>query len=793
MLISLRLLKKYISLKETPQEIMDALTMAGIEVEDTVDVGYMSGKIIVGEVKDVQKHPSADKLSVCKVSVDDKKPLLNIVCGAPNVAVGQKIPVALPSAVLGGGKKIEKTVIKGIESEGMLCSGKEIDYNDDESGILVLPNDWNLGEPVDFLIDIKVTPNRADCLSIIGVARDLAAVYKRKISPPVPRFHETMDRIESSVKLTIDDKNACPKYTCRLIRGVKIGPSPIWLQRAVESCGFRSVNNVVDITNFVMIELGHPLHAFDLDKITDHHIIVRMAKEDEDIVTLDNQKLKLYTEDLLITDPAKPIALAGVMGGLYSEIDNKTINVLLESAYFNPSVIRKTSKRLAKITDSSYRFERGTDIKNLTLALNRASQLIKEVAGGEIVKGILEVSGKIAKPQMINLNADNLNKVLGTKINVRQIADELLSLGFEVLRCDKNLLTISIPSFRVDIKREIDLIEEVARIYGYSKIPVSMPYIPSKSIRIEPEVRIINKIRNAFISAGFGEMINYSFINNKQIEEIHSEFNNSIKILNPISKDQEVMRTSLIPGILSVFKHNMNHNILDLKLFEIGKVYYWNEKKTESVEPQYLIAGISGKRFKSWNLPQEDNDFYDIKGFAENVLNILGIKNIEIKKMADDKNSVYHPYRSACFCIDGQEIIKFGEVHINLNEKYDLKKKVYILEAKIEDLLKYANSVKVYKELPRYPGIERDLAIILDENIPVGEILSAIKNAAGNELVRLDIFDIYYGEQVPKGKKSIAFSMFYQSKEKTLTEDMMNKIHDNIMKVLKDNFNAVLR
>lgn len=793
MIISLRMLKRYVPIKETPLEIVDALTMVGIEVEGTIDLGAQNGKILVGEIKSIAPHPTSDKLSICQVYIGGNNPLLNIVCGAPNIKVGQKVPVAVIGAILPNGMKIEKAKIRGIESDGMLCSGKELEYNDDESGIMILPPDWTLGEPVDFLIDIKVTPNRADCLSLIGVARDLAAVFKRKITPPVPRFHESMDRIESLVKLTIDDKNACPKYTCRIIKGVKIGPSPIWLQRAVEAGGVRSINNVVDVTNFVLLELGHPLHAFDLDKIADHHIIVRKAKSGEEITTLDEQTIKLSCDELLIADPAKAIALAGIMGGLYSEIDDRTINVLLESAYFDPVTIRKSSKRLEKITDSSYRFERGTDIKNLVLALNRASQLIKEVAGGDIVKGICEVSGKIAKPQPVNLNVETLNKVLGTNLDVREIADELVSLNFELLRCDKNILSLSVPSYRVDIKREIDLIEEVARIYGYNKIAATMPYIPSVPLDISPSLILSNKVRDIFVSLGFNESLTYSFIGKEQIEQFDTEPKNLIEIMNPISKDQGIMRTTLIPGIINVFQHNMNHNILDMRIFEVGNIFRWNEKQTESVEKVYLAAGISGNRFKSWNLPVGEVDFYDIKGIAEFLLKAIGIYDAEIKRLDAEKNPNLHPYRCAGFYKNGTELVKFGELHVSVVEKYGLKKKIYILEASIENLLKFVSGDVVFKELPKFPGVARDLAIIVDMNVPVGEIEAEIKNSGGKDLVNLEVFDIYKGEQVSSGKKSIAFSLFFQSREKTLTEEMINKNQENILKALKEKFSAVLR
>lgn len=793
MIISLRLLKKYIPLKESVGEIVNALTMAGIEVEELIDLGVESQKILIGEVKEVSKHPSAEKLSVCKVSIGADKPVLNIVCGAPNVAAGQRVPVALAGATLPTKMKIEKTTIRGVESEGMLCSGKEIKYNEDDSGILVLPKEWTIGEPLDCLIDIKVTPNRADCLSIIGVARDLAAIYKRKVNPPVPKLHETMDKIEMMAKVTVENKEACPKYTCRLIRGVKIGPSPLWLKCAVESCGMRSINNVVDVTNFVLTELGHPLHAFDFDKITDHHIIVRFAKNGEEITTLDNQPLKLSEKDLLITDPAKPIALAGIMGGLYSEIDTKTINVLLESAYFDPVTIRRSSKRLEKSTDSSYRFERGTDIKNLTLALNRASQLIKEVAGGEIAKGIIDVSGKISKPQLLSLSIDTLNKTLGTKLTVREVADELVSLGFELLRCDKNLMSFNVPSFRVDIKREVDLIEEVARIYGYNKIPTAVPYIPSRHLSVSPLQKIQKKIRESFVELGFNEAITYSFVNKDRLQIFDKDTDKFIEVKNPISKDQGVMRTNLITEMLKRVSHNMNYNTMDLRLFEIGKTFKWNDKKTEPVETEKVVAVISGSRFSSWNLPQGDVDFFDIKGAAEYLLKSLGITGAAISKIDAAANIYYNPYRSAAFMLGNDEIIKFGELHPDYQEQLDIKKKVYILEADVDLLVNVGKDMPVFEELPKFPGVARDLAILVGKEIPVADIIREIKKVSGTDLVNISVFDLYEGEQVPQGKKSIAFSLFYQSREKTLSEDVIAKHQADILSALKEKFSAILR
>ena len=792
MLISLRLLKKYLPIKEPATKIMESLTMGGIEVENFTDIGFISGKILVGEIKEMQPHPSSEKLSICLVDIG-KQPLLKIVCGAPNTAVGQKVPVALPGAVFPDGTKIEKTVIRDVESEGMLCSGKELNYNDDHSGILILPPDWEIGEPVDCLIDIKVTPNRADCLSIIGVARDLSAMFKKKVSPPVPRFHETMDRIEQWAKVTVENKEACPRYACRLIRSVRVGPSPVWLQRAVEAGGLRSINNVVDVTNFVLLELGHPLHAFDFDKIANHHIVVRNAKEGETITTLDNQALNITPNDLLIADPAKPIALAGIMGGLHSEVDDKTINVLLEAAYFDPLTIRRTSKRLEKVTDSSYRFERGTDIKNLTLALNRSAQLIKEVASGEIIKGIIDISGKVLKPPPISINIDNANKVLGTNLTARNVADELSALGFELLRCDKSLLSLSVPSYRVDIHREVDLIEEVARIYGYQNIPTSMPYIPTSSLRLDSMSRLTRKIRTILVSLGIAETITYSFIGENQIEALEMKSDDIVKLRNPISNDQNVMRTSLIPGLFSGIKHNMNHNVLDIRIFEIGKTFRWDTERKGVIETENLVVGMCGRRYKSWNLPFGDVDFYDIKGIAEFIMNNLLISGFKIEKLNDPNGHFLHPQRSAKFTINDVELIRFGEINPVFEEKLEFKKKLYILEANVENLLNFISDEIIFTEIPKYPGADRDLAIIIDEDIPVGDIESKIREAGGKDLASLSVFDIYKGPQVPEGKKSIAFSLFFLSNDKTLTENEVNEYQQKILEALEKNFSARLR
>jgi phenylalanyl-tRNA synthetase beta chain len=790
MRISFRWLQQYLGVRAPVEEVMQALTMGGIEVERYLDLGYPSKGIVIGKMLEIKKHPSADNLVLCSVDTGAGEPL-RIVCGARNMREGDKVPVAVHGARLPNGQTIRRTRIRGEESQGMLCSGAELEWNGDASGILILPEEFPVGEPFDCLLEVKVTPNRPDCLSVYGIARDLAAIFGKKVSPPTPRFRESLERIEEMAKVTVRAKEACPRYAARVVRDVRIQPSPLWLQRALESAGLRPINNVVDVTNYVLLELGHPLHAFDLDKIASHHVIVRKAKDGEVIETLDGSQLKLTSADLLITDPAKPIALAGIMGGQNTEVSDSTINVLIECAYFDPVTIRRTSKRLDKQTDSSYRFERGTDRENLLLPLNRATQLIAELAGGQVAKGSIDVAQTLHPRDPIVVNIRRVNKVLGLDLSGSEIADKLVRLGFEIRSSDREQMRVAVPSYRVDVEEEIDLIEEVARIYGYDKIPETLPYAPARPREVSTREQVETALRNLLVSVGFCEVINYSFVGKDQVSSLGLPVEECITVLNPLSQEQSIMRGSLLPGIISSVQFNLNHGVSDIRIFEIGSTYARAEGETKSREDLWLAVCMCGALLDHWSMPRRECDFYDIKGIAERISQQFGIAKYSIEP-ANDVHYL-HPGRSARFVLDGVTMCHFGELNPVLQAKLDLRERIYLLEMNVEQALPLMDLSRTFKEIPRFPSVVRDLAIIVDEAVSAGDIERAIYEAAKGALEDLRLFDLYKGEQVPQGKKSLAYSLTYRATDRTLTDDEVNHCQEAVVRCLQEKFGATLR
>jgi phenylalanyl-tRNA synthetase beta chain len=790
MRVSYRWLQDLVKLEMTVRQVIDELTMAGLDIESCLDLGASSKAIVICEIQDIRPHPNADNLVLCQVRTNDSAPL-QIVCGAKNIQPGDRVPLALPGAKLPSGMAIKKAKIRGETSEGMLCSGMELSWNSDASGILILPPEMPVGEPFDALLEIKVTPNRPDWLSIFGIARELASRVGKKVFPPTPRFQETMDRIDGFVKIGVVAKHDCPRYTARLIRNVKIKPSPLWLVRALESAGLRSVNDVVDVTNYVLLELGHPLHAFDLDKIGNHQIIVRNAKDGEVIQTLDGESYELKDTDLLITDPSKPIALAGIMGCKNTEISDTSTNILLECAYFTPLTIRRTSKRLNKQTDSSYRFERGTDRERLPLALNRATQLIKELAGGDVAKGTIDVMASFHPEDPIPMNISTVNSMLGTGLSSREIADKLVNLGFEIRRSDRERMMISVPSYRVDVHHEVDLIEEVARAYGYDKIRATLPYLPARPTEVNTLDQAENSLVTLLVNQGFSEVITFSFIGREQLTALGLPDSNAVELLNPLAQNQSVMRTSMVPSIVETVRFNMNRDISDIKIFEIGKVYSKTGDESFSREETWLIVAMAGLRQADWKGGNEPCDFYDIKGIAELLLASLGVPSTKVGPLADVP--YLHPKRAAKITYGDIEVCRFGEFHPELQQKFELHRRLYLLEMNLESVLTIARPKGAFAEVPRFPGVTRDLAVVVDEDVPAIAVEQIIARASQPVVEEVKLFDLYRGDQIPEGKKSLAYSIRYRASDRTLTDEEVNQHQEAIIKALKEEVKATLR
>lgn len=790
MRISYRWLQDLVKLDIPVREVINDLTMAGLEVESYVDLGAVSGSIVICEIQDIRPHPNADNLVLCQVRTDHSA-LLQIVCGAKNIQPGDRVPLALHGAKLPNGVTIKKAKIRGETSEGMLCSGMELEWNSDASGILILPPEMPVGEPFDALLDIKVTPNRPDWLSMFGIARELASRFGKKVFPPTPRFQETMDRVDAFVKISVAAKHDCLRYCARLIRNVKIQESPLWLVRALESAGFRAVNNVVDVTNYVLLELGHPLHAFDLDKIHNHQIIVRNAKEGEVIQTLDGETYELKDTDLLITDPSKPIALAGIMGCKNTEITDTASNILLESAYFTPLTIRRTSKRLNKQTDSSYRFERGTDRDRLTVALNRATQLIKELAGGEVTKGIIDIAASIHPEDPIPMNISTVNKMLGTQLSSREVADRLVNLGFEIRRSDRDRMMISVPSYRVDVHHEVDLIEEIARSHGYDKIGATLPYLPARPALVNGLEQAGSRLSTLLVNQGFAEVITFSFIGREQLAPLGLPEDNLIELLNPIALNQNVMRTSLVPGIVETVQFNMNRGISDIKIFEIGKVYFAADKGSFPNEQTQVIVAMTGHRQGNWRGGHESCDFYDIKGVAELLMENLNLPPVELSTLVNVP--YFHPKRTARAMCGDVEVCRFGEVHPDVEARFELKHPLYLLELNLERALTVVTPKELFTDVPKHPSAMRDLAVVVEESIPAVAVERIIAQVAHPVLEEVKLFDLYRGDQIPKGKKSLAYSIRYRAPDRTLTDEEVNEYQEAVIKALKEQVKATLR
>ncbi|GJM16496.1 MAG: phenylalanine--tRNA ligase beta subunit [Thermodesulfobacteriota bacterium] len=801
MKFTLNWLKDYIDFDLSPEELSHKLTMAGLEVEDVIYQGKGLENVIAAQITELTPHPDAEKLSLCKVT--DGENTYPIVCGANNMKAGDKVALAKigaklpPGPKFEDGLKIKKAKIRGEVSEGMLCAENELGLGEESDGIIILPQSANVGKAIvdelginDVIFEVGITPNRPDCLSVIGVAREVAALTGNRVKHPDSKISEEGEEINNIAKVELLDPGKCPRYSCRVIKNVKIGPSPAWLKRRLEASDIRSINNVVDITNFILLEYGQPLHAFDYDLLEGNKIVVRAAKNGETITTLDNIERKLADSDLLICDGKKPIALAGVMGGANTEVSESTTNVLLESAYFDPTTVRKTSKSTGLRSESSYRFERGINPNGVTNALNRAAELIRELGDGEIAKGLIDEYPSIIEPAEVKISLDRANKFLGTNINSDELIKIANGLEFENLGSDKNDFTFRIPTFRVDITREIDLIEEAARLHGYDNIPTTLPAVRMKSDNVNINKLVQDKFKEVFISAGFNEVINYSFEDHELLSLINKT--QALKILNPLTTESSAMRTSLIPGLLKNAVLNLNHQQENLRLFEIGKVYIPIENKELPNEIRKIAATATGTRMPEfWG--KKEFDFFDFKSILEKGFESLMIWDDVVFQDAQEIEFL-HPGKSAMLVIDDEDIGYVGEIHPNLSEKLDISKGLYLLEIDLDKIASLSRKKKkTFKPLPKFPSVRRDIALIIDESIPVGGILEEIGKSGSSLIENAAIFDVYTGDNVEEGKKSVAVSLQLRAKDKTLTEEEINKAQEKTLKKLGLALGAELR
>ena len=809
MKISLEWLNEYVDITDlTPEQIAHELTMSGLEVEEIEKTGPKFSNIKTAQIKLIEQHPNADKLHL--VTVDTGSETKTVVCGAQNIAEGQIIPYAsVGSKVLDRktGEQFELTPakIRGIESQGMLCSQDELglEHMQEEDGILILNriyNDIKLGEPLEKLLQIKEdivlnvapTANRGDEMSVIGVARELSAIFNKKLN--FSPLQSTQDNSTDKFNVEITDKEGCKYYSVGLLNDIKIKPSPDWMQRRLNACGIRAINNVVDITNYVLLEYGCPLHAFDRDKLNGY-LCVRRAHEGETIVTLDDVERKTTSDTVLIATKEKSVCVGGVFGGANSEVDENTKNLALEAAYFTPAQNRRSARSIGYRSEASARYERGVDIEMVKPALMRAMQLMVELAGAN-VDGIVETGDNKLPEKDITLRFAQIKRILGSEIPSEKCIEILGNLGFTLLGKNEIAAKFKVPSFRmVDVYREIDLIEEISRIYGYDKIAPTLPK-NTQSPEITEESKILKKLHNMFLGAGFYETVTSSLVGAPLYNEFSVKYDDSkaVKVCNPQSEEHTMLRQSMIPSILNVVKTNIANGQKNLRLYETGKTYFVegpaDEKNTGVTEKRMLSGALTGDVSCGNWIKKPETDFYTVKGIIENLLILLGLENRVQLRQCKDKDFL-HPGKCAKLVMLGKQPLEvgfFGEVHPLIKDKEKFMQNVYLFEIDLEELLKavHISAVK-YKKLPQFPEVQRDLAFIVPENISCDEISKIIKKSVKNTLFNgEELFDVYQGEHIENGYKSMAFRIKLQDKEATLTdeavEEQMNSIRNNLKK-----------
>jgi len=787
-------LKEYVDIDIPVTELAHKLTMAGAEVGAVETAGGWDN-IFVAEVLTVEPHPNADKLTL--VTVDVKTERFTVVCGAPNVACGQRIAFARTGAELvdpatGKKSKLKKAKIRGVESQGMVCSECELGISQSHKGILVLPSDAPIGTPLDSylgdaILDVETTANRPDLLSVIGIAREVAAITGKSMKLPSLDYKEAEMPIESKAAVEIADADLCPRYCASLVTDIKVGPSPAWMQQRLTACGMRPINNVVDVTNYVMLEFGQPLHAFNFEKLAKGKIIVKRARGGDYMSTLDDVKHELTNDTLMINDGAGPVAVAGVMGGANSEVSDATTNVLLESANFNPASIRRTSARFKLRSEASLRFEKGLSPELPLHALRRATQLLAQLGGGVIAKSIIDVYPGRRPPHKIDLKLSKVERVLGVKIPIENVTKVLTSLGFECNKVKPDELSVTVPYWRTDVRLAEDVIEEIARIIGYDNLPTTLPSGALPHHVPDPMRTLRRDVADILAGCGMQEIIAYSLTSLEALKRFDREAK-PLRLANPITPEQEYMRTSLRPGLLSTLASNLKHETDGIRLFEASRVYI--PKKNDLPHELEMLAGIMcGPRHKrSWHGDGGAMDFFDAKGIVETLMERLGI-DAEYTS-STDKTLV--PARQAAIVVNKKSIGILGELHPRLAEQYDIDPQtICLFEIDMEKLLAATSSERKFRALPRFPAVLRDIAIILDVETPSQKVIDIIGKSP--LAARVTLFDVYTGKQVPQGKKSLALSISYQSPDRTLTDEEVDKAQGKILERLTKELGATLR
>lgn len=810
MQVSIKWLKDYIDFTETPEQLADKLTMAGIPVENVVNPGEGLEKVVTGRIEKLEPHQNSDHLQICTMNVGLAENII-IVTGAQNVAEGQVVPVAMVGAHLPNGMKISKGKLRGVASNGMLCSAQELKLDleklpeEQKTGIFILPSDTPVGIPAkdvlglnDVVLEFELTANRADCFSVFGLVREIAAITGNK-----PHFPEIKVNEDDNTKLNdifsveIADPDLCSRFSTRMLKNVKIGPSPEWMQQRLEGAGIRSINNVVDVTNFVMIELGHPMHAYDYDKITGKKLIARRAIEGEELHTLDDTSRKAKGEMLVIADSEKAAGLAGIMGGFETEITDTTTTVVLESADFYGPCIRRTARACGLSSEASGRFERGVDSETTIKALDRAAQLLQEMGACTVCEGIVDVYPNPKQANYVTFTPEQINNHLGTNIAKDVMLNIITSVGFDVTKDENDEITVKVPSWRNDVTCMADISEEIARLHGFDKIKSTLPNGVSMQGTQSAKQTFIDKVKASLSSQGLYETISFALTNEETFNKLNipqdSPLRKAVPIMNPLSDEYPLVRTTLLSSIFDNLARNLARKNDDVALFEVGSVFFPKALPvTELPDEVVKIAGaITGRRnAQGWNQTNDMVDFYDAKGIIEELL-----ANLRVTRYTVEAGTHYamHPGKTALFKKGRDVIATVGEVHPAVLSAYGITKPVYIFELDATTVMKYMAKDLKYKALPKYPATSRDLAMLVDIDVNAADIEKAMTKAAGQNLTQITLFDVYTGKQVEEGKKSLAFSLTFQSNDKTLTDAEIDPAIEKIVAKLQKDFNANLR
>ncbi|RLQ91919.1 phenylalanine--tRNA ligase subunit beta [Planomicrobium sp. Y74] len=790
MLVSIKWLKDYVNTQDLPPaELGEKITRAGIEVDAVIDRSQGLSNIVVGYVESCEKHPEADKLSICQVNVGEET--AQIICGAPNIAAGQNVIVARPGARLPGGMKIKKAKLRGEESNGMICSLQELGIEGKlvpkayAEGIYVLPENAEVGSDVitnfdldDTVLELGLTPNRADAMSMLGVAYEVGAILEEEVKLPEITYKEAEDKASSMLTLNIDSPEANPLYVAKVVRGIEVKESPMWLQQRLMAAGVRPHNNVVDVTNYVLMEYGQPLHAFDYDLLETGNITVRHAKADELITTLDGNERKLSLNNLVITNGEKPVALAGVMGGANSEVSKNTTTIVIESAYFESGSIRQTSKEHNLRSDASSRYEKGVDPNRVIPAAERAAQLLSELAGGEVLAGSVIFDQLQREEKIVNVSPDFINSRLGMKIRLDDMLDILNRLQFKT-EAMNNQLMISVPTRRQDIQIEEDIVEEIARLYGYDEIPSTLPETATSPGGLSPYQQKRRIVRNYMEGAGLLQATTYSLTSEKSATQFAMKQTELTRLLMPMSEERSTLRQSLLPHLLESVSYNTARRIDSVALYETGSVFLKGQDELLNEEEHLAIAVTGLWLDNSWQGEKKAVDFFVVKGIVEGLAAKLDVE-LEFERGELDG---LHPGRTAFITLDGRRIGVIGQLHPNEQKARDLKTTI-VMELSLVELFKDQTEALVYTQVPRYPSITRDVALVLSKIVEAGTIEKLIRSAGGKLLKDVRVFDLYEGDNLEAGKKSVAFSLTYFDPEKTLTDEEVTAVHEKVVAAL---------